>query len=133
MRQLGVSMAVVLTNWINITGVFVITYLYVITDVLLHSGTFIQAILGGLISVCLYGMMFWGLFSISLVALDILVIMRNRNRLKAKLLLEWLLISSPFIYWTIKYHELIFAVAIVAFFISQLLREKLIRQARRLN
>lgn len=26
---------------------------------LLHSGKFIQAIVGGLISICLYGMMFW--------------------------------------------------------------------------
>jgi hypothetical protein len=126
-------MLVIRTNWINITGVFVITYFYVILSVLLHSGTFIQAIFGGLISICLYGMMFWGLFVVSLVALDLLVIMRNKNHLKAKLLIEWLLISSPFIYWTIKYNEWIFAVAIVAFLISQLLRERLIKQARRLN
>lgn len=126
-------MTVIRTNWINITGVFVITYFYVITDVLIHSGTFVQAVLGGLISICLYGMMFWGIFVASLIALDLLVIMRNKNHLKAKLLIEWLVISCPFIYWTIKYNELIFAVAIVAFLISQLLREKLIKQARRLN
>ena len=126
-------MTVIKTNWINITGVFLITYFYVITDVLLHSGTFIQAIVGGLISICLYGMMFWGLFVVSLIVLDLLVIMRNKNHLKAKLVIEWLVISSPFIYWTIKYNELIFAVAIVAFLISQLLRERLIRQARILN
>ena len=126
-------MTVIRTNWINITGVFVITYFYVITDVLIHSGTFVQAVLGGLISICLYGMMFWGIFVASLIALDLLVIMRNKNHLKAKLLIEWLLISSPFIYWTIRYNEWIFAVAIVAFLISQLLRERLIKQARRLN
>ena len=126
-------MLVIRTNWINIISVFVITYFYVITDVLLHSGTFIQAVFGGLISICLYGMMFWGLFVASLVALDLLVIMRNKNHLKAKLLIEWLIISSPFIYWTIKYKEWIFAVAIVAFLISQLLRERLIKHARRLK
>ena len=70
-------MVVIRTNWINITGVFIITYLYVIADVLIHSGTFIQAVLGGLISICLYGMMFWGLFVVSLIALDLLVIMRK--------------------------------------------------------
>lgn len=74
-----------------------------------------------------------GLFVVSLIALDLLVIMRNKNHLKGKLLIEWLVISSPFIYWTIKYKEWIFAVAIVAFLISQLLRERLIRQARRLT
>jgi len=126
-------MKVIRTNWINLAGVFVITYLYVIANVLINSGTFIQAIIGGLISICLYGMMFWGLFVVSLIALDLLVIMRNRNRLRAKLLVEWLVISSPFIYWTLKYNELIFAVAIVAFLITQLQRERLIRLAWRLN
>jgi hypothetical protein len=126
-------MTVIKTNWINITGVFLITYFYVITDVLLHSGTFIQAIVGGLISICLYGMMFWGLFVVSLIALDLLVIMRNKNHLKEKLVIEWFVISSPFIYWIIKYREWIFVVAIIAFLITQLLRERLIKQARRLN
>jgi hypothetical protein len=126
-------MRIIRTNWINITGVFIITYFYVIADVLIHSGTFVQAVLGGLISICLYGMMFWGMFLVSLIILDFLIIMRNRNHLKAKLIIEWLLISSPFIYWTIKYCEWIFAVAIIAFLMSQLLRERLIKQARRLN
>jgi hypothetical protein len=126
-------MKIIKTNWINIAGVFAITYLYVITDVILHSGTFVQAVLGGLISICLYGMMFWGLFLVSLITMDLLIILRNRNHLKEKLLIEWLLISGPFIYWTIKYNEWIFAVAIGAFLLSQLLRERMIKQVRRLN
>lgn len=126
-------MKIIKTNWINITGVFVITYLYVVIDVIFHSGTFVQAVLGGLISICLYGMMFWGLFLVSLITLDWLIILRNRNNLKEKLLLEWFLISCPFVYWTIKYSEWIFAVAIGAFLLSQLLRERMIKQVRRLN
>ena len=69
-----------------------------------------------------------GLFLVSLIVLDLLIILRNRNHLKEKLLIEWLIISSPFIYWTIKYNEWIFAVAIVAFLLSQLIRERLIKQ-----
>jgi hypothetical protein len=127
------AMKVIATNWINLAGVFIVTYFYVFTDVLIHSGTFVQAVLGGLISICLYGMMFWGMFVVSLILLDFLIIMRNRNHLKAKLLIEWLMVSSPFIYWTIKYCEWIFAVAIGAFLISQLIRERLIMQAERLE
>lgn len=126
-------MKIIKTNWINLIGVFVITYFYIIADVLIHSGTFIQAIVGGLISICLYGMMFWGLFIASLIVLDFLLFSRNQNHLKAKFLIEWLLISSPFIYWTLKYGEWIFAVAIGAFLLTQLLREMLINKARRLN
>jgi hypothetical protein len=126
-------MIVLRTNWINIAGVFIITYFYVIANVLLHSGTFIQAIFGGLISICLYGMMFWAGFAVSLILVDILFIMRNKKHLKRKLLIEWLLISSPFIYWSIEYREWIFMVAIMAFLCSQLYRERLIKAARRVS
>jgi hypothetical protein len=121
-------MKVIKTNWVNIVGVFTITYFYLIAEVLVHSGTFVQAILGGLISICLYGMMFWGLFILSLIVLDFLIIVRSQDRLKLKLLAEWLLISIPFIYWTMKYNEGIFAVAVFAFLISQLIRSSLIRR-----
>jgi hypothetical protein len=126
-------MKVIRTNWINLIGVFVITYFYVIADVLIHSGTFIQAIVGGLISICLYGMMFWGLFIASLIVIDLLLLIRHQNHLKAKLLIEWLIISSPFIYWTLKYDEWIFGVAVGAFLLSQLLREKFIIRAMIIN
>lgn len=66
-------MIVIRTNWINITGVFVITYFYVILNVLVHSATFIQAIFGELISMPIWND-FWRLFVVSLVALDLLVI-----------------------------------------------------------
>jgi len=81
-------MKIIKTNWINLIGVFVITYFYIIADVLIHSGTFIQAIVGGLISICLYGKMFWGLFIASLIVLDFLLFSRNQNHLKAKFLIE---------------------------------------------
>jgi hypothetical protein len=85
-----------------------------------------QAIVVALFSVIAYGMMFWAFLIVSLVLLDLILIIPNRNNLKIKLIIEWLIISSPFIYWTIKYNEWIFAVGIVSFFITQLLREKYI-------
>lgn len=121
-------MKVIMTNWVNLIGVFSFTYLYIIIDVLIHSGTFVKAILGGLISVCLYGMMFWGLFIVSLMVLDFLIIVRSQEKLKIKLLVEWLLISIPFIYWTLKYNELAFAIAVIAFLISQFIRASLIKR-----
>ena len=63
---------------------------------------------------------------ISLVVLDLLLLVRSQNNLRQKLLLEWAIISSPFVYWTIKYQQWIFLVAVIAFLITQFLREKLI-------
>src|SRR5471030_173025 len=108
-------MKIIKTNWINIVGVFLATFLSVFINVLFHSGNPIAAVFGSVISVCLYGAIFWGGFFLALVILDLILILRNQNHLMVKLLIEWLIISSPFIYWTIKYGEWIFAVGIIAF------------------
>jgi hypothetical protein len=122
-------MKIILTNWINLLGVFLVTLVFSIvltlTDPNLSYNIF-QAMLAALFSVCGYGMMFWALFIVLMVVLDLIIILPNRKNLKRKLIIEWLIISSPFIYWTVKYHEWIFVAAIIAFFITQQLREKLI-------
>jgi len=127
-------MKVLTTNWINLLGVFLVVFLYAIilnlTDTNVSRNLF-QSIFAALILVCGYGIMFWGLLIIALVVLDLLLIMRNPNNLKTMLLIEWLIISSPFIYWTIRYKEWIFVAAIIAFLITQLLRENRITEATR--
>lgn len=125
-------MKILKTNWINITGVFVAVFLYAIVLNLIDenvSRNLFQSIFAALILVFGYGMMFWALLIISLVILDSLLLLRSQNNLKAKLIIEWLIISSPFIYWTIRYQEWIFVAAIIALFITQLLREKNIQKA----
>ena len=122
-------MKVIKTNWINIVGVFLITFIYVAISASLHSATFVQAIFGAILSVGLYGMMFWAFFIAALIILDLLLIVKNKNNLTTKLLIEWLIISSPFIYWVVKYKEWIFLIAVIAFLIAQLLREKLINRS----
>ncbi|MBB5649165.1 hypothetical protein [Pedobacter cryoconitis] len=125
-------MKVIKTNWINLLGVFLVVLLYAIilnlTDTSISHNLF-QAIFAALILVCGYGMIFWGIFVIALIVLDLLLITRNQNNLKVKLLIEWLIVSSPFIYWTMRYKEWIFLVAIIAFLITQLLRKKHITRA----
>lgn len=125
-------MKILKTNWINVLSVFVAVFIYAIILNIVEvdvSRNFLQSILAALILTCLYGVMFWGLFAILLLVVDLVLIARNRKNLKIKLLLEWLIISSPFIYWTVRYNEWIFLVAIIAFLISQLIREKLINKA----
>jgi len=122
-------MNVIKTNWINIIGVFVAAFLYAIFLNLSDeniSRNFFQATLSALILVCLYGVMFWVLFVISLIVLDLVFIVKDQRRLKIKLLSEWLIISLPFVYWAIRYKQWIFFICIVAFLITQILREKLI-------
>jgi hypothetical protein len=121
-------MKIILTNWINLVGVFFASIFALAVVLILTkdnlSFNILEAIVIALFSVIAYGMMFWALFIVSLVVLDLILIIPNKNNLKLKLIIEWLIISSPFIYWTIEYGEWIFAVGIVSFFIAQLLREK---------
>jgi hypothetical protein len=128
-------MKILTTNWINILGVFVATLIYAV--ILNHSDSnlsynIFQSIVAGLILICLYEMIFWGLFIISLIVADLLLIVWSQKLLKQKLLIEWLLVSSPFMYWVIKYQDWISLIAIIAFLITQLLREKLIIKITRI-
>jgi hypothetical protein len=120
-------MKIIKTNWINIIGVLFTVFIYAmvlnITDTNI-TRDLNQAMFAALILVLGYGIMFWGVFLISLIILDLLLLTRNQNNLRIKLLLEWVVISSPFIYWIAKYNEWIFLAAILSFLITQLLREK---------
>jgi len=107
------------------TGVFVFSIGLNLTHANLSYNIF-QAIAAALFLVIGYGMMFWAFLIVSLVVLDIILIVSYKKNLKIRLMIEWLIISSPFIYGMIKYHEWIFVVGIVSFFITQLLREKYI-------
>lgn len=115
------------TNWLNILGVFLVIYLYAfLSSYIGTSFSLFQAFVSALILVCLYGIVFWIGFIIAISVLDVLIINRNLTNLKVKLIIEWLVISSPFIYWIIKYHEWIFLSGVIAFLITQMLRHRLI-------
>jgi hypothetical protein len=126
-------MKVILTNWINILGVFIAVFLYAIVLNITNenvSRNMFQAVFASLFLIVGYGMFFWGMFIIALIILD-LILLRNTENLKMKLLIECLIISAPFVYWTVKYHEWIFVAGIIAFLIGQFLRGKKILDVSR--
>jgi hypothetical protein len=120
-------MKIILTNWINLLGVFLTSLAFLIvvalTDPNLSYNIF-QAILAALFSVLAYGIMAWALFIVSLIVLDVILIVPNKKRLKTMLLIEWAISSCPFIYWATIYHEWVFMADVIVFFISQQVREK---------
>jgi hypothetical protein len=72
--------------------------------------------------------MFWLGFFMLIGILDVVLFSFNKEPryTNYKLALEWIVISSPFIYWLIKYNQWIFLVAILAFLIGQYLRRPFI-------
>ena len=127
-------MKILITNWINLLGVFIVLFLYGIATNVSNpiptlSQNFWQSILAILFGICINGILFWLLFIVSLIAFDLLFIVKDQNNLKVRLLIEWLLISLPFIYWVIKYNQWIFLMGVIAFLITQLIRQNLIVKA----
>jgi hypothetical protein len=126
-------MKIIYTNWINIVGVFTTLFLFTIISSMNDpniSRNIIQAIIASLIGIVLYGIIFWIGFVLSLIILDLILIVPNLKYLKFKLFLEWVLISIPFILWSIKYKEqqFIYLLGVGTFFITQLLRIKIINK-----
>jgi hypothetical protein len=127
-------MKVLTTNWINIVGVFTVLLIYTTIYGLVDSNVsrnIFQAIIASLIGIILYGAIFWAGFLILITILDLVLIIPNPKYLKVKLIIEWIIISSPFIYWAIKYEEqrTLYFIAIIAFLVTQLIREKYIVKA----
>jgi hypothetical protein len=118
-----------LTNWINILGIFIAVYLACIVSELVKitsvsdiPGSLTTGFLGGLFGVVLYGAIFWIGFILTMFLLDFILMNKAIKFLKLKLLFEWVIVSSPFVYWCVEYTEWIFLVAVVAFAITQLFR-----------
>lgn len=127
-------MKILKTNWINILGVGLTLFIYsLLNSIIGFDAAFSQALFGAFLLIGLYGLIFWVGFLIVLIVLDYLLIIPAKNNLKQRLLLEWLIIIIPFVYWAVIYERqrVLFIVAMAAFLITQLLREKLIIKARR--
>lgn len=126
------TLKIFFTNWVNITLIFVTTYVAIVISALVSNEfSFIQAVFGAIYSVALYGLMFWIGFIVCILVLDIILFGFNKKikYTTLKLSIEWLLISLPFIYWLIIYNEWVFSVAIFAFLIGQYLRRMYIIKA----
>ena len=117
------------TNWITILGIFIAVYIASITISVLNNQLGIgEAIFGSLFGLLTYGMIFWIGFLIALLVLDILLIGSTDIKLDIKLILEWAILSTPFIYWFVSYTEEVFLVAVIAFLITQFIRRNKITE-----
>jgi hypothetical protein len=114
-----------LTNWINLLIIFTAVYIGgFISAIVNDKFTTSEALFGTTYSVVLYGMIFWIGFITCLFVLDLIMfsVHKDQQYITFKLLIEWLIISAPFIYWLVKYGQWIFGVAVIAFLLGQYLR-----------
>lgn len=130
-----VKFEILKTNWVNIAGVFIAIYCLAILSALFSLipdkltideflNSLARGVIGGLYGIIGYGFMFWIGFILALFLLDMILMNEKPEYLRMKLFAEWVITSLPFVYWGVKYSKKIFIVAVIFFFITQLLREK---------
>lgn len=114
------------TNWINVLGIALGTYLFVVISEVFKTGVsaLIQMLIMAVFTIVLYGGICFTGFLIGMLLLDLILMNSNTKHLRLKLIVEWLLISAPFTYWLVEYSEWIFLVAIIFFLITQFIRER---------
>ncbi|MCQ6960292.1 hypothetical protein [Mucilaginibacter aquariorum] len=114
------------TNWINVLGIIIGTYVFLVVTELFKTGisALPQMLIMAMVAIVLYGGIFFTGFLISMLILDLILMNDNTKHLRLKLIVEWGLISVPFVYWLLEYSEWIFLVAVIFFFIMQFIREK---------
>ena len=114
------------TNWINVLGIIMGTYVFLVITELFKTGisALPQMLIMAMVAIVLYGGIFFTGFLISMLILDLILMNDNTKHLRLKLIVEWGLISVPFVYWLLEYSEWIFLVAVIFFFIMQFIREK---------
>lgn len=130
------------TNWTNCVCLVVATYIVSIGAAILENGNkfnfFGDAILGPLFLILGYGIVVWPAFLGAVIGLDTLVYLGVTNdiprvsqqkTLTGGLLLECVIISSPFIYWAITQDYPLWYFLVTVFVSSQLLwRNKILKR-----
>lgn len=120
---------IILTNWINVIAIFFAVFIVGFISAMINDKfSFNEALFGTTYSVIGYGMIFWLAFFASIIILDTILfsIARQLQYVNYKLIIEWVLISLPFLYWFFKYSQWIFLIAILAFMVGQYLRQSYI-------
>jgi hypothetical protein len=127
------------TNWIHLLGFFATTYVSIIAFHFLglkgfEGGTMNSIFLWSFISVPLlfftYGLLFIGYFYLLILTFDIIGFSLIKLKTIQILLLEWVLIIPPFIYWALKYDYWLWLTLAISFLITQLLRKRKIERIK---
>lgn len=134
MKYFKYLLAIYLTNWVNLLGVLVGTGLSVIFAALFQfheSAKSVSELLTELLMtpvfLLTYGLIPIGLFLLALVILDTICFFQKTQRLRILLLIQWLLIILKPILWAFEYSFWLWVGLSISFFVTQLLREKKIK------
>lgn len=121
------------TNWVHIVGFYLTTYLTLVIGSFFDPAEgWEPAVLTGFISAILlfvvYGYVIIGWFYLAIVLLDIACFTWTNKWRKEILIMEWIIISGPFIYWALEYEYWLWITLSVSLLTTQMIRLKKIKK-----
>ncbi len=123
---------IIKTNWVHFVGFYITSYISIILFKLLGiegvNESWTQTILLNFIMVLFlfftYGLIIILSFFLAIIMLDLLAFRLTKLKVIEILIIEWLLIISPFIYWALKYEYWLWICLSISFLCTQYIRKK---------
>lgn len=139
-KILKAARTIATTNWVHLLGFYVTTYLSIILFTVTEheryqGGNWTSILLLSLISIPFlfftYGLLYVVYFFALIIIMDISGFSWTKWKPIQILLLEWLIIVPPFIYWAFKYDYWLWLTLSVSFLLTQLYRRRQIEKIKR--
>jgi hypothetical protein len=121
---------IISTNWTHLVGFYLTTYLSFILFKIIGLGDdyewdtlwfgFISA---GLLFI-VYGLDILGYFVLTILTMDIISFSWTNKWIKETLIIQWIIISTPFIYWAFEYQYWLWITLSISLLITQMIRRK---------
>src|SRR5690606_30744811 len=119
---------IIATKWTHLDGFYLTTYLSFILFKLIGRGDdyewdilwfgFISA---GLLFI-VYGLNILGYFVLAIVTMDVISFSWSNKWTKETLIIQWIIISTPFIYWAFEYEYWLWITLSISLLITQMIR-----------
>lgn len=121
---------IISTNWTHLVGFYLTTYLSFILFKIIGLGDdyewnilwfgFISA---GLLFV-VYGLKILGYFALTIVTMDLISFSWSNKWTKETLIIQWAIISTPFIYWAFEYEYWLWITLSISLLTTQMIRRR---------
>jgi len=121
---------IISTNWTHLVGFYLTTYLSFILFKIIGLGDdyewdilwfgFISA---GLLFI-VYGLNILGYFVLAIATMDIISFCWSNKWTKETLIIQWIIISTPFTFWAFEYEYWLWITLSISFLITQMIRRR---------
>jgi hypothetical protein len=126
---------IISTNWIHLVGFYITTYLSLILFKLIGLETsdsweslLLTSIFSILLLFIIYGPMIIGGFYSAIFIMDIVAFSWTNNWRREILIIEWIIISIPFIYWAFENEYWLWITLSVSLLTTQMVRLRRIKE-----